>query len=100
MDTYMKIPVILDTDIGTDIDDTWALAMMLNSPELDIKLITSATLDTYERAKIIARILEIAGWTDIPIGIGIKKDEKPLPQSPWVADYDLNSYPGIDQSSL
>ncbi|MHB1458600.1 MAG: nucleoside hydrolase [Armatimonadota bacterium] len=91
----MKIPVILDTDIGTDIDDTWALAMMLNSPELDIKLITSATLDTYERAKIIARILEIAGRTEIPIGIGIKNDDKPLPQSPWVADYDLSSYPGI-----
>ncbi len=29
-----KIPVILDTDIGSDIDDTWALAMMLKSPEL------------------------------------------------------------------
>lgn len=95
MDTDMKIPVILDTDIGTDIDDTWALAMMLNSPELDIKLITSATLDTYERAKIIARLLEIAGRTDIPIGIGIKQDDKPLPQSPWVADYELSSYPGI-----
>lgn len=95
MDAYMKIPVILDTDIGTDIDDTWALVMMLNSPELDIKLITSATLNTYERAKIIARILEIAGRTDIPIGIGIKQDDKALPQSPWVADYKLSSYPGI-----
>lgn len=91
----MKIPVILDTDIGTDIDDTWALAMILNSPELDIKLVTSATLDTYERAKIIARILEVAGRTDIPIGIGIKQDDKPLPQSPWVVDYDLSSYQGI-----
>jgi len=29
-----KIPVILDTDIGSDIDDTWALAMLLESPEL------------------------------------------------------------------
>ena len=26
-----RIPVILDTDIGGDIDDTWALAMMLKS---------------------------------------------------------------------
>jgi len=95
METDMKTPIILDTDIGTDIDDTWALAMMLNSPELDIKLITSATLNSCERAKIIARMLEIAGRTDIPIGIGIKQDDKPLPQSPWVASYDLNSYPGI-----
>ena len=25
--------VILDTDIGLDIDDTWALGMLLNMPE-------------------------------------------------------------------
>lgn len=34
-----KIPVVLDTDLGSDIDDTWALAMLLRSPELDVKLI-------------------------------------------------------------
>ena len=28
------VPVILDTDIGGDIDDTWALGMLLNCPEL------------------------------------------------------------------
>ena len=33
------IPVILDTDIGDDIDDTWALALLLKSPELDLKLV-------------------------------------------------------------
>lgn len=33
------IPVILDTDIGTDIDDLWALAMLLKCPELEIKLV-------------------------------------------------------------
>lgn len=33
-----KIPVILDTDIGGDIDDTWALVMILNSPELDLNV--------------------------------------------------------------
>ena len=36
-----KTPVILDTDIGGDIDDTWALVMLLKSPELDPKLITT-----------------------------------------------------------
>ena len=34
-----RVPVILDTDIGTDIDDTWALAQLLRSPELDPQLI-------------------------------------------------------------
>jgi inosine-uridine nucleoside N-ribohydrolase len=66
-----KIPVILDTDIGGDIDDTWALAMMLRCPELDIKLVVSDTGNTTYRAKIIAKILHIAGRTDIAVGIGI-----------------------------
>ena len=49
-----KIPIILDTDIGGDIDDTWALALLLKSPEFDVKLIVSDTGDTVYRARIIA----------------------------------------------
>jgi inosine-uridine nucleoside N-ribohydrolase len=89
-----RIPVIVDTDIGTDIDDTWALAMMLKSPELDVKLIVTDTGDTTYRAKIVARLLEIAGRTDVPIGIGPAVVDAPSPQSPWVEGYDLSSYPG------
>ena len=36
-----RIPVILDTDMGDDIDDTWALAYLLKSPQLDLKLVTT-----------------------------------------------------------
>lgn len=90
-----RIPVILDTDIGSDIDDTWALAMMLQSPELDIKLITTASDNTPERAKIVAKMLEVAGRTDIPVGIGTQSSDELLPQSPWVKDYDLSKYPGV-----
>ena len=35
----MPVPVILDTDIGFDVDDVWALAFMLRCPELDVKLV-------------------------------------------------------------
>jgi len=65
-----KHPVILDTDLGTDIDDSWALAMLLNSPELDLQLITTATGDTQYRAVLAERLLEAAGRTDIPIAAG------------------------------
>jgi len=95
------IPVILDTDIGTDIDDTWALAFMLRCPELDVRLIVSDTGNTTYRAKIIARLLEIAGRTDIPVGVGIHFASSLRPhregvdnQAEWVQDYDLGSYPG------
>ncbi len=89
-----KIPVVLDTDIGDDIDDTWALALLLNSPELDLKLVTTDYGNTEFRAKIAARLLEIARRTDVPVGIGIKTSDSVGAQGPWVRDYDLARYPG------
>ena len=91
-----KIPVILDTDIGGDIDDTWALALMLKSPELDIKLVTTAMEDTTYRAKVTCKLLEIARRTDVPVGIGIKQpmDIKSKTQACWIEDYDLKAFPG------
>ncbi|MGC8638562.1 MAG: nucleoside hydrolase [Isosphaeraceae bacterium] len=89
-----KIPVILDTDIGGDIDDTWALALLLKSPEFDVKLVVSDTGDTEYRSKIIARMLEVAHRTDIPVGVGIRQSTQGGPQAAWVAGYDLARYPG------
>jgi inosine-uridine nucleoside N-ribohydrolase len=91
---HERIPVILDTDIGSDIDDTWALAMMLKSPELDVKLILTETGNTTYRAKIAARMLEIGGRTDVPIGVGIHLEDEAGPQADWVEGYELSSYPG------
>ena len=85
-----RIPVILDTDIGDDIDDTWALALMLKCPELDVKLVVSDTGDTTYRAKIIAKMLEVAGRTDIPVGVGsLLEGRRAVPQGPWVEGYRL-----------
>lgn len=89
-----RIPVILDTDIGDDIDDTWALVFLLRSPELDLKLVTTDHGDTRYRAKIAARILETAGRTDVPVGIGVRTGGAEGPQAPWVKGYDLAKYPG------
>jgi len=89
-----KIPVIFDTDIGDDIDDTWALTLLLQSPEFDIKLVTTAVNNTAEKAKIVAKILQTAGRTDIPVGIGIQQNKNNHRQRAWVKDYKLSSYPG------
>ena len=89
-----RIPVILDTDIGGDIDDTWALAMMLLSPELDIKLITTVP-GTATQAKIVAKMLETAGRTDIPIGMNACEDSfAAFSQAAWTDGYDLGKYAG------
>lgn len=89
-----KIPVILDTDIGGDIDDTWALAMLLKSPELDLKLVVTDTGNTAYRARVAAKLLEIAGRTDVPVATGLRQSNELGPQAPWVADYALSDYPG------
>ena len=89
-----RIPVIIDTDIGDDIDDTWALVLALRSPELDVRLVVTDFGNTEQRAKLVARVLELAGRTDIPIGIGVKENDEPGPQADWVRDYDLARYPG------
>jgi len=90
-----RIPVIFDTDIGSDIDDTWALGMILKCPELDVRLITGDHGKQLYRAKLIGKFLERIGRTDIPIGIGKETDEKGEgPQADWVRDYDLGRYPG------
>ncbi|MDX1383171.1 MAG: nucleoside hydrolase [Thermoanaerobaculia bacterium] len=86
--------VILDTDIGTDIDDTWALALVLASPELDLKLVVTASGDTRERARVAAKFLAAAGRDDVPIGIGVAGGDVPMPQAAWARDYPLESYPG------
>src|SRR6478736_2203453 len=89
------IPVIFDADIGDDIDDTWALGFLLRSPELDLKLVVGDNGKPEYRAKLFARFLEVAGRTDVPVGIGVaavtKKNER---QGEWIKDYDLAKYPG------
>jgi inosine-uridine nucleoside N-ribohydrolase len=92
-----RTPVILVTDIGTDIDDSWALALALRSPELDVKLVLTDPADTAYRARVAARFLELSGRADVPIGIG--DNSGPTGDSfktllPWIAGYDLGKYPG------
>ena len=90
-----RIPVILDTGIGGDIDDTWALAMMLKCPELDVKLVVSDTGDTTYGSRILAKMLQIADRTDVPVGVGTPfQGQRHFPQAPWVEGYSLSDYPG------
>ncbi|HXQ79717.1 MAG TPA: nucleoside hydrolase [Opitutaceae bacterium] len=90
-------PVILVTDIGTDIDDSWALALILRSPELDLKLVLTDPVDTRYRAAVAAKLLEAAGRGDVPVAIGDNHgptgdDNKTL--APWIAGYEIAKYPG------
>lgn len=96
MSANQPIPVILDTDIGDDIDDTWALAMLLRCPELDLKLVTTDMGRAQYRAKLCARLLETAGRTDVPVGLGCEVStlKGVGDQQRWVESYRLDLYRG------
>lgn len=64
------IPIIFDTDIGDDIDDALALALALQSPELDIRLITTVVDDVESRTRLVWKQLGLYGRQDIPIATG------------------------------
>jgi len=62
--------VIIDTDIGDDIDDAFAVALALRSPELQILGITTTFGDTEARAKLLERFLAESGRPEIPVAAG------------------------------
>jgi inosine-uridine nucleoside N-ribohydrolase len=73
-----RIPLLLDTDIGDDIDDALALALALSSPELDLRGITTVQGDSFTRALVVCRLLHEVGRDDIPVAAG--SGPRPLPQ--------------------
>jgi purine nucleosidase len=62
--------VIIDTDIGDDIDDAFALALALKSPELKILGVTTTFGNTEMRARLLDRYLTAVGRSDIPVFAG------------------------------
>jgi hypothetical protein len=63
--------VILDTDIGDDIDDAFALGLLLRSPELRLLGVATAFGDTELRARLVDRYLAAVGRRDIPVLAGV-----------------------------
>lgn len=63
--------VILDTDIGDDIDDAFALAVLLRSPEVKLLGVTTAYGDTELRARLVDRYLAAVGRQQIPVKAGV-----------------------------
>jgi purine nucleosidase len=78
--------VIIDTDIGDDIDDAYALTLALHSPEFEILGVTTAWGDTALRARLAARLLATDGAKNIPVVPGVPTHDKPhFSQRAWAA---------------
>lgn len=84
-DEMNKTKIIIDTDIGDDIDDALAIALALESPELEIMGITTVFKNVTARARLAARMLKMAGRADIPVFAGLGR--------PIVNQVDLEAIP-------
>lgn len=71
--------ILINTDLGDDVDDAAALIMALNSPELEIVGISTVYQNTAARAEMVLELCEKFGRTDIPVcpGFGVPLVERP-----------------------
>ena len=61
------VPIIIDTDIGDDFDDSWALSTAISRPDLwDVKMVLTAAKNTPARAQIVAKYLTRCGFYSHP----------------------------------
>jgi purine nucleosidase len=94
--------IIIDTDIGGDIDDAYAVGLALQSPEVKILGFTTESGDTGDptdtmlKARLLSRLLKEIGRSDIPVAVGT---EKHLPKKQEFLSQALYAEGGpIDQS--
>jgi purine nucleosidase len=84
-----RVPVLLDTDIGTDIDDAYALALIMRSPELELLGVTTVSGDAVARARLAAKLLAIEGGqaARIPVYAGMTTAPQYIKQTEWAAGF-------------
>jgi purine nucleosidase len=94
----MRRPVLLDTDIGTDVDDLLALALLVGSPEMQLIGVTTVYGDTALRARMTRLVLEQLQRRAVPIGIGARETLTGRPV--WWAGHEGQGIPGLDRVQL
>jgi len=82
--TAAPLPVIIDTDVGDDIDDVFALAIALQDPRLEVLGITTAWGDTRTRVLLVRRFLATLGRRDVVVAQGpATASAVPFTQRKW-----------------
>ncbi|MFH1965723.1 MAG: nucleoside hydrolase [Acidobacteriota bacterium] len=80
--------IILDCDLGDDIDDAFAVGLILSSPEFEILGLVMDYRDTGKRAEAACRMLYETGLEEIPVVAGRKTGEGSPPQFNWSSGFE------------
>ena len=84
-----RLKVLLDTDIASDIDDAWALGLLVASPNVELVGVTITDGNTAARAKVACKLLHVVGRDDVPVAVG-RPTEPPSQfdyQFSWAEDF-------------
>jgi purine nucleosidase len=65
-----RMKILLDTDIGSDIDDAWALGLLIAAPDVELVGVTITDGDTAARARLACKLLHVSGRNDVPVAVG------------------------------
>jgi purine nucleosidase len=89
--------VVLDTDIGSDVDDALALGMLLGSPEADLVGVTTVYGDTALRAQLARRLIGLTG-ADVPCCAGAQETLTGRPV--WWAGHEGALFTGLESEQV
>ncbi len=96
----MSRPILLDTDLGSDVDDAIALATLLGCGDaLDLRACTTVAGNTAGRAQATARLLGIGGRTDVPVSVGAQ-DALVRPNAFVWRDIETKGYPDAPDAPI
>lgn len=65
-----KIRILIDTDLGDDVDDAAAFMLILQSPEFELAGVTTVFKETEKRAEMVRELLSLYGREDVPVVAG------------------------------
>lgn len=91
----MNHKVLIDTDIGDDIDDLFALIFALSQKQINITHIMVSSGDVHYKAKLVASILQTLHKEHISIIKAVMKEHGCLAQNELLKDFSLSDYKGI-----
>jgi purine nucleosidase len=66
----MTVPIVVDTDIGSDVDDALALVLAVRHPDLELRAVTTVSSQPDVRAGLARRLLDLAGAVDVEVAVG------------------------------
>ena len=99
-ETTSRVPLLFDTDIGSDIDDAICLAYLLPHPRCDLRGVTTVSGMPRLRAALADAVCRAAGRNDVEIHAGTEHGiagPTPQPEVPQAVVLDRFDHRSADE---